>query len=409
MLETSRPSLGLPSQDASLEWPMTGLDVAALRAGGWRPTPIREFVVKLVGPCNLSCDYCYVYTGPDQTWRSRPAMMASKVLDQAGRRIAEHAQRHGLRQVKVVLHGGEPLMGGPALLDTAAAAMRRHMPVGVDVALSVQTNGVLLDDSVLGVCHEHGIQVGVSLDGSLDHPDRHRRFQDGRGSYTSTLEALQRLTSHSHRVLFAGLLCIIDLNNDPIEVYEALVAFDPPTVDFLLPHATWARPPLRPAAAQAPHARWLITVFDRWFSASRRETGVRLFDEIIHLLLGGASRSEQVGLSPAAFAVIDTDGSLQQVDILKMAYSGAPETGLTVYDNEIDDLLEHPAVVARQLGLEGLSSICRKCRLVRVCGGGHYTHRYRPGTGFLNPSVYCHDLAALIDHIADRVAVLGQP
>jgi len=406
---TARPGLESTSRDAFPEWPMAGLDIAALRACGWRPMPMREFVVKLVGPCNLACDYCYVYTGPDQTWRSRPAMTTSEVLDQASRRIAEHARRHGLGQVKVVFHGGEPLMGGPALLGVAATAMRRHLPADVDAALSVQTNGVLLDEAVLGVCHDYSIQVGVSLDGALSHHDRHRHFRDGRGSYIRTAEALQRLTSPAHRALFAGLLCTIDLSNDPIAVYEALVAFDPPVVDFLLPHATWSRPPLRPAATPVPYAQWLITVFDRWFSAPRRETGVRLFDEIIHLLLGGASRSEQVGLSPAAFAVIDTDGSLQQVDVLKLAYDGAPETGLTVFDNEIDDMFEHPAIVARQLGLEGLSPICQQCRLVAVCGGGHYPHRYRPGSGFLSPSVYCHDLAALINHIAGRIAALSPP
>jgi uncharacterized protein len=40
----------------------------------------------------------------------------------------------------------------------------------------------------------------------------------------------------------------------------------------------------------------------------------------------------------------------------------------------------------------------------RVCGAGHYAHRYRPGTGFRNPSVYCADLRRLIGHVRDRMA-----
>jgi uncharacterized protein len=39
----------------------------------------------------------------------------------------------------------------------------------------------------------------------------------------------------------------------------------------------------------------------------------------------------------------------------------------------------------------------------RVCGAGLYSHRYRPDTGFLNPSVYCTDLRRLIEHVRDRV------
>ncbi|MFM9559368.1 FxsB family radical SAM/SPASM domain protein, partial [Streptomyces caniscabiei] len=46
---------------------------------------------------------------------------------------------------------------------------------------------------------------------------------------------------------------------------------------------------------------------------------------------------------------------------------------------------------------------CRACPLVRICGGGHYAHRYRPGSGFRNPSVYCADLDVLIRHIARRL------
>ena len=40
-----------------------------------------------------------------------------------------------------------------------------------------------------------------------------------------------------------------------------------------------------------------------------------------------------------------------------------------------------------------------------VCGGGHYAHRYRPGRGFANPSVYCPDLILLIGHIRERLRI----
>jgi uncharacterized protein len=42
--------------------------------------------------------------------------------------------------------------------------------------------------------------------------------------------------------LFGGLLCAIDLRSYPVATYEALVIFEPPRIDFLLPHGTWAQP-----------------------------------------------------------------------------------------------------------------------------------------------------------------------
>jgi uncharacterized protein len=119
----------------------------------------------------------------------------------------------------------------------------------------------------------------------------------------------------------------------------------------------------------------------------------------MHVMLGGAAATEMIGLSAARLAVIETDGAIEQADTLKVAYHGAPGTGLHVTTDHLDAALLLPGVAARQLGEQALSAECRRCRIRRVCGGGLYAHRYRAGTGFANPSVYCPDLMRLIDHI----------
>jgi uncharacterized protein len=143
-------------------------------------------------------------------------------------------------------------------------------------------------------------------------------------------------------------------------------------------------------------------VFDHWYPSPR--THVRLLEEIMQLLLGGTSASEVVGLAPAQMVVIETDGSIAQEDTLRVAFDGAPATGLHVSRDSLDAALGLPEIAARQIGAQGLSAECRACRIHRVCGGGLYSHRYREGTGFANPSVYCPDLMALIGHIRDRMA-----
>jgi len=386
------------------EWPLHGLDVTALAAGGWRPLPFSEFVLKVHGRCNLACDYCYIYENADQTWRRRPTAMSAEVVAATAARLGEHVRDHGLDEVTVVLHGGEPLLAGRAALAATAGALRAAVPSTCRVELSTQTNGVLLTHEMLAMLDEHDVGVSVSLDGDQSGHDRHRIRANGRGSHAEVMRGLNRLAS-SHRRLYRGLLCTVDLDNDPIRTYEALLETRPPRIDFLLPHGTWtAPPPRRPVeGGGTPYAEWLIAVFDRWYHAPRRETGVRLFEEILNLLLGGQSRSEGVGLSPVAMLVVDTDGTLQQVDTLKTSYAGAPETGLTVFDHRFDDAMWHPGVVARQIGLAALAPACRTCAVRDICGGGLYAHRYREGHGYLNPSVYCPDLMKLITHIGRTV------
>ena len=63
----------------------------------------------------------------------------------------------------------------------------------------------------------------------------------------------------------------------------------------------------------------------------------------------------------------------------------------------------HPGIAAREQGIAGLCQTCRECPVVGSCGGGLYTHRYRTGSGFDNPSVYCADLLALISHVGSHL------
>lgn len=382
------------------EWP-AALDVARLESAGWRPVPFREFVLKIHSRCDLACDYCYMYTMADQSWRDRPTVMSDATVEAAAARIAEHARAHRLPSVEVSLHGGEPLLAGARLIGHAVAALRRAMPPGTRPGINVQTNGTGLDEGYLGLFKRLGVRVGVSVDGDAAGHDRHRRFARGGGSHHAVAAAARRLASPAYRDVFGGLLCTVDVANDPVASYDALASFAPPLLDFLLPHGNWTAPPpgRDPDSAATPYADWLIAVFDRWYGTERGAPRVRLFTEIMHALLGGASATEAIGLSPAAVAVIETDGSIEQSDSLKSAFPGAPFTGAHTAADSFDSLLRSPWFAARQLGARGLCDECRRCPVARVCGGGNYVHRYRAGRGMLNPSVYCPDLFRLIGHI----------
>jgi uncharacterized protein len=386
---------------ARLEWPAT-LDLARELAEGWQPVPFRQFILKLHSRCNLACSYCYVYELADQTWRSRPRTMSSAIVSVAALRIAEHARAHDLEAVRIIFHGGEPLLAGPEPLIEALRKIRAEVDARVRVDSWVQTNGTLLDEETLDVLEAHGIRVGVSLDGDEAAHDRNRRYANSRGSSDQVFTALHRLMKRPS--IYSGLLCVVDLQSDPVATYEALLRFAPPAIDFLLPHANWsAPPPGRAGATPAPYAEWLIAAFDRWYDAPVRETRVRLFEEIVHLLLGGASASESVGLTPTSLLVIESDGSIEQSDALKSAYHAAAATGLHVAGDSFDAALMLPQVAATQLGWRALAEECLACPLHLVCGAGLYAHRYKMGAGFQNRSVYCPDLYALITYISARV------
>ncbi|MBV6702776.1 FxsB family radical SAM/SPASM domain protein [Kitasatospora aureofaciens] len=376
------------------------------------PLPFSQFVVKVHSRCDLACDHCYVYEHADTSWRTRPKVIGDEVLAKAAERIGAHAATHRLPAVRVVLHGGEPLLAGPDRLRLVAEALRAALPPGCALDLRIHTNGVLLGRAFCELFAELDIKVGISLDGDKAANDRHRRFADGRSSHPQVLRAVALLREPAYRRLFAGLLCTIDVENDPVAVYRALAELQPPAVDFLLPHATWDDPPKRPSGAGAsPYADWLLTVHDLW-EADGRPFAVRTFESVHRTRRGFTSLTESLGLEPSDLVVLETDGTFEQVDSLKTAFDGAPATGFDVFAHSLDDVARHPGIAARQSGLAGLSATCRSCPVVRTCGGGLYAHRYRGddgGGGFDNPSVYCGDLMTLINGIAARSGPVAVP
>ncbi|MFJ2591747.1 FxsB family cyclophane-forming radical SAM/SPASM peptide maturase [Streptomyces erythrochromogenes] len=388
-------------------WPYTRLDVAGARAAGHPPHPIRQFVLKTRSRCNLACTYCYVYEMADQGWRDQPVAMAPATTALAAQRIAEHAAAHDLPRVDLVLHGGEPLLTAPAALAAPVEAVRAALAAAAPrarITATVQTNGTLITRGRLAALAAAGIRVGVSLDGGLPAHNTRRVDHAGHPGFGAAARGLRLLARHPDS--YAGVLCVIDLDQDPVETYESLLAFAPPTVGLLLPLANWSAPP-PPGPGRGPggtpYADWLLAVFERWWHDGARRTRIRLFEEIIALLLGLPATTETLGLAPAATAVIETDGSIEQADSLKSAYEGAAATGMALDTHSFDQLLDHPGFAARQLGRDALAAGCRACELVEVCGGGHYPHRYRAGEGFRQPSVYCADLQVLIRHIATAV------
>ncbi|MGY0018623.1 FxsB family cyclophane-forming radical SAM/SPASM peptide maturase [Streptomyces sp. YJ-C3] len=413
-MRLDRAAPGAPGALAT--WPLRDLDVPGLRRSGVRPVPFRQFVLKVHSRCNLACSYCYIYEGADSTWRERPVRVADATMRHTAARIAEHVRAHRLTSVRVDLHGGEPLLAGAGPLLRHIALLRETVPAGCSVDFGLQTNGTLLTPETLTGLTAAGVRIGLSLDGGSPRHNLPRADHAGRPAWPAMARAARLLSRHPEG--YAGILCTIDLANDPRDVVSSLFDLRPPALDLLLPHANWSTvppgvAPVDPDTLRLPHERptpygdWLAEAFDLWWGRrGRPSVRIRLFSEIIALLLGRPSVTEAVGLSPVATVIVDTDGAIEQVDSLKTAYEGAPATGLDVRRNTFDEALDHPGIAARHLGRDALGQGCRDCPLVAVCGGGNYAHRYSTRSGFRHPTVYCADMARLIRHVADRLSTV---
>jgi uncharacterized protein len=366
--------------------------------------PMRQFICKVASRCNLDCDYCYVYHHADQTWRDRPKRMALSTAAQVAYRINQHAIKHGIESVDVVLHGGEPLLVGLDYLGEWCDTITSRAP-DTRISFGMQTNGVLFDEHTLEFCLKWNIQVGLSMDGPKSAQDRHRFDFQKRSSFDAVERALALLTTDEGRRLWTGFLAVIDLANDPLEVYSYFKGFEPPSIEFLLPLGHYdLRPRGKICLDDTPYADWLLAIFNVWYTEFPQTTKIRRFQDIITLMAGALSSTEEWGIGSIDFAVIEADGAIEGVDSLKTTYPGANHLGLNVFANPIDDMFAAPLVVERQKRLDHLCTTCQECPLVKVCGGGYYPHRYSRTSGFQNPSIYCADIMKLISTVHAAVS-----
>ena len=390
-------------------WPYDGsCDATTLRAKGWRPRPINEYIFKIQTRCNLNCDYCYVYNLGDDSWKAAPAELSDQLIDAAAARIKAHALKHQLPGVAVSIHGGEPLLRGIAKVENFVERMRVGLsPIAVEV--SMQTNATLVTESVAQRLSVLDIHVGVSIDGDID-ANSHRLDLGGKSSFKRVAAGIDQLARFPG--LLQGALAVIDLRNNPISVYETIKGMGFTSLDVLLPHGTWeALPPFkhddRSASAVAPYGEWLIGLYKHW-AADENRIRLRMFDDILHLLLGGVYSFESLGLAAAQLATIESNGDIELVDSIGFTYDGAATTGANVMTNDIDEILEHPGVVCRQIGSEALPPECHRCPVLDICGGGLISHRWDTVRGFKNQTVYCSDMMALIQFIEADVNVRAE-
>ena len=369
-------------------------------------TEIQGLVVKIAQRCNLNCSYCYMYQHADQSWRQRPPFMSEETFGHLLTRIEEYCDGRPGREMYITFHGGEPMLMDPQQFDRFVSMAREKLKDRV--SLGMQTNATLVSDEWIEVLKRHDLRVGVSLDGPPELHDLVRIDHAGRGSYSQTVQGLQKLKENR---VFSCVLTVINPGQSGIEIYRHIRSLGVKNMNFLLPDVTHdSRRLFYPNFGETPISDYLIPIFDDWFDEDDPNVVIRLFNAILTSLMGSWANFEGIGNHCENYLVIDTDGNIQANDALKVCDDGISESGLNVARHGFDDLhLGLPLV--NHLVHEGLSlsAQCQACAERDVCGGGAVTTRYAKANGFDNPSVWCADMLELIAHIRARVGpALGE-
>ena len=410
--------------------------------------PFAEFVTKTANGCNMQplhqserdplalvqpgCDHCYMYTH-STAWQEEPAYMGSAVLEQTAFRIGEHAEAHRLAHVRVIAHGGEPLLAltkDPDYYSRYAETMHRHIdPTGAKVHLYMQTNGLLLNErrgpEIIKQLKEASFNIGLSIDGNQAANDLHRRDKAGRSTHSRAVTAARLLTENEADW---GVLGVIDPRNNPEETVEYLASLKPRVINLFPMHAHNSEPPVEHAGA-IPLGEWQKRALDYYIDWAKNHPGtdappfeMPIYDNYLRMAFGAPSLNDTAGARITQELFITPSGKWERLDTLKSADDGAVFTGLNIFEHSLDDVRRDPGIVARRMGLSALSPLCQGCEVLNLCFGGHYPNRYKrpeePLTpqssveafveAFRNPSGHCQSHKVFLRHVNELVGNVAE-
>ncbi len=365
---------------------------------------VSEFVIKVASRCNLNCSYCYIYNKGDFTYKTQPKFISQQNIDSLMARVKEHLTAHDIPHVSFIFHGGEPLLAGLDFFREFRQKCDDMLSGMVSVDYHMQTNGVLLDEATCCLLTELNVQVGISIDGVKEIHNQSRVYHSGKGSFDDVMLGLAILKNYQP----LSVISVININSDPKALYQFVRHVGVDRFSVLLPDCTYDNPDpslnMSDDNHHAPYGEWLVALFEEWIKDNSSDRPViSLFRNIINLLLGEEAGDEGIGRRMNHALTIQTDGSYEIHDVLKICGDGFSHSSMTVDDSSIDRLLGTALADAYYLSHQNLCARCQACPVGEICGGGFVAHRYSSGRGFDNASVYCKDLMRIITHIQNRL------
>ncbi len=332
--------------------------------------------------CNLNCAYCYIPASLRRDGRH----MDQAEIERALTILKDHfaATLPAGRKPRIVFHGAEPLLNRAALFPAIA---KFHE----DFSFGVQTNATLLDAEAVAFLREHGVSVGISLDGATAKvADRTRTTWGGTGVYGQVMKAFDLLAGYP---AFSVISTVTTAN---MRTLPKLVEFlhDKGVSTCLLNAVRCTLPGAREVKpADADMARHFLAALkraDELRAATGRKLVVANFANILLAILAPTARRLMCDISPCgggrAFFALAPDGGLFPCS----EFIGLPEfLGGNLFDGGIAPALASPAfakVTGRKV--EDIEP-CRRCAIRHFCGSPCPAEAHEMRGGMDKPGAFC--------------------
>jgi uncharacterized protein len=372
-------------------------------------------ILKVTERCNLACPYCYFFFRGDDSYQQHPPVIAGDTVAEVIAFIRTAVLETGVGQVRIGLHGGEPLLLKADKFSQLCQQFRAALDPICDLMLLVQTNGVLVNQEWVDVFSRFQVRVGVSIDGDEAVHNIFRINKKGRGTYAETRRGWDLLNRAmaERRIPSAAILCVVSPEQSGAKVLKHFAEELHATgLNFLLPDVNHDSP-----EATERYIRgcgdFLIDAFNAWAELSSRKVKitVRRIDELVGALMDDelCRLSAVRKYEPLGQFVVSSNGEISPDDVIRGLDPRFRNFSFNVGHSRYDEVQDSPAWQELEGAQRALPTECQGCIWKNICGGGSCQHRFSGKNGFDNPSVFCPSLKRFYAHVTQQVVAAGYP
>lgn len=371
------------------------------------PRRANLLVVQPTPFCNINCDYCYLPNRDSTKRMPVPTLVRAAeqlfALGMAGERLS------------VVWHAGEPLALPVSYYEEAFRALDALPGARGKFAHSIQTNGMLFNDRWCDFVREHGVNLGLSIDGPAFIHDAHRKTRRGLGTHGRVMKGVETLRRND--IDFHVIAVITERSLDHAdEIFGFFLEHDMRRVGFNIEEVEGANRNSTLATESAD--RRVREFLGRMYQLQKSSGGavkIREFDRAYQAIAhstGPADCNDQV--VPFGIVSVDCDGNLSTFSPELLGVN-SPTYGDFSFGNILDGELarvpENPKFkrVLRDIRA-GVRLCAESCEYFPLCGGGAPVNKYFENGSFASAeTMYCrHTIQTPIDIVlADLEASLG--
>ena len=370
-----------------------------------------SLVLKLSEICNLACSYCYYYQDDLKgEWRRRPRFLSEDIFATFADRLADFVTANPIERLTVTLHGGEPTLLDPGVVDFICKYLRLSIPDTIDISFKIQTNGLYLSRAWMRTLHRNAIALGVSLDGPPEVNDASRVTSSGRPSSPQVEATLRKWREFSAGEPWGGfgVIAVADPSTNVAEAVEYFVGdLGASGINFLLRN---------PEPESLADDTAMAVVLKAIFTASLvdKRVLVRELVAFYRAIRNTPVRPSAVEGSrifyPAITLVLYTDGTVfvdDAIAAIREWSSTAPR--MNVASQSVQEYLSMPEILTFHEASNRSPAACASCKFSDVCRGGPPNFRYSAERGFDNRSRYCSSYYQLYEFVGAQLQEAGLP